>query len=103
MIVYIIVMFAVAVVFGVVAVLIYKGKTDLIHDYHQKNVTDKKGYGEAFAKALAVIPVTMALSGAVVMLGESAMAGSVIILLTGLVAGTVGIIRVQNQYNGGLF
>ena len=45
MIPYAMIMIVTAVVFGVLAVLIYKGKTDLIHDYHQKKVTDKAGYG----------------------------------------------------------
>lgn len=96
-------MFVVAVVFGVMAVLIYKGKTEFIHDYHQTKVTDKTGYGIAFGKAMAVIAVAMALSGAVALFGESAMWGAVAVLIVGLIAGIVAIVRVQKKYNGGVF
>ena len=103
MIVYVIIMFVVAVIFGVVAVLIYRGKTSLIHDYHQANVTDNAGYGKAFGKAVTVIAVAMALSGAVALFGESAMWIAVAVLLVGLTAGIIAIVWVQKKYNGGLF
>ena len=103
MIIYAIIMFVVAAVFGIVAVLISKGRTDLIHDYHQFVVTDKVGYGKDFGKAMAVITGTMALSGAVSLFGESAMWGAVAILLAGLVAGIIAIGQVQKKYNGGVF
>lgn len=103
MIVYAIIIFVTAVVFGVVAVRIYKGKTDLIHDYHQTKVTDKGGYGKAFGKAMAVIAGALTLSGAIAMLGESVMWIAVAVLVLGLVVGAVAIARVQKKYNGGVF
>lgn len=103
MILYGVIMFLTAVVFGVVAVLIYKGKTDLIHDYHQIKVTDKAGYGRAFGKAMAVIAVAMAISGAVSLFGEQAAKAAVILLAEGLIVGIVAILRVQKKYNGGVF
>ncbi len=103
MIVYAIIMFVVAVIFGLAAVLIYKGKTNLIHDYHQTKVTDKAGYGKAFGKAMAVIAAAMALSGAIAVFGESAMWGAVVVLIVGLIVGIVTIVRVQKKYNGGMF
>lgn len=103
MILYAIVMLAFSVVFGVVAGQIYKGKTDLIHDYHQKKVTDHSGYGKAFGKAMAVIAVAMVLSGAVALFGEGTMWIAVIVLAVGMVAGCVAIFRVQKKYNGGVF
>lgn len=96
-------MFVVAVVFSVMAMLIYKGKTDLIHDYHQTKVTDKAGYGKAFGKAMAVIAGAMALSGAISLFGESAMWIAVAVLVVGLIAGIIAIIWVQKKYNGGVF
>ena len=101
--VYAVIMFLTAVIFGVVAVLIYKGKTNLIHDYHQTKVTDKAGYGKAFGKAMVVITGSMTLSGAVALFGESSMWGSVTVLVVGLIAGMVAIVRVQKKYNGGVF
>ena len=103
MILYAMIMFVVAAIFGVLAVQIYKGKTDLIHDYHQTKVTDKAGYGKAFGKAMAVIAITLTLSGAVALFGGSAMPIAVAVLVVGLIAGFAAIIRVQKQYNGGVF
>lgn len=100
---YAIILFMTAVIFGVMAVLIYKGKTNLIHDYHQTKVTDKAGYGKAFGKAMAVIAVAMAMSGAVALLGKPAMWGAVAVLAVGLIAGMVAIVRVQKKYNGSVF
>ena len=103
MIVYALIMFGTAALFVVLAVLIYKGKTQLIHDYHQTNVTDQKGYGKAFGKAMAVIAGAMALSGAVSLFGESAMGIAVTVLMVGMIAGFIAIFRVQKKYNGGMF
>ena len=102
---YAIVLLLTAAVCGVVAVLIYKGKTDLIHDYHQTNVTDKSAYGKAFGKAMGVMAGAMVLSGVVALLGDSAAMvwGSVAVLVIGLIAGIVAIVRVQKKYNGGVF
>lgn len=103
MIMYAMILFVTAAVFGVMAVLIYKGKTDLIHDYHQTKVTDKPGYGKAFGKAMAVIAGAMALSGVVALFGERAMWVAVTVFATGFIAGVIVIFRVQKKYNGGVF
>ena len=101
--IYAIIMFVTACVFGVVAVLIYKGKTELIHDYHQTKITDKIGYGKAFGMAMGVLAGSMAFSGVIALLGESVMWASVAVLLIGLAAGIVWMFRVQKKYNGGVF
>ena len=103
MLIYAIILFVTAVVFGVMAVLIYKGKTEFIHDYHQTKVTDKAGYGKAFGKAMAVMAGAMALSGVVSLLGEAAMWSAVAVLMVGLITGIVIVVRVQKKYNGGVF
>lgn len=100
MIAYAIIVFLIAVLFGVFAVLIYKGKTELIHDYHQTKVTDKAAYGKAFGKAMAVIAVAMLLSAVVAFF---AMWCAVVILFAGLIVGIMAIVRVQKKYNGGVF
>lgn len=92
-----------AAVFTVVAVLIYNGKTDLIHDYHQTKVTDKIGYGKAFGKTMGMIAGAMSLSGVISLFGESAMWVAVAVLLIGLAAGFVCMLFVQKKYNGGIF
>lgn len=103
MVVYCMVMVAAAALFAVLSIMIYKGKTDLIHDYHQTKVTDKSAYGKAFGKALGVLAGTMALSGGMALLGESAMWGAVAVLLIGLAVGIIAIVRVQKKYNRGVF
>ena len=103
MVLYAVIMFVTACVFGVVAMLIYKGRTDLIHDYHQHKVTDKAGYGKAFGKAMAVITGAMALSGAASLFGEAVRWIPIVILAVGLFIGIIAIVRVQKKYNGGLF
>ena len=103
MIPYAMIMIVTAAVFGVLAVLIYKGKTDLIHDYHQKKVTDKAGYGKAFGKAMGVIAAAMAFSGIVALFGETVAWLATAVLLAGLAVGIILIIRVQKKYNGGMF
>ena len=103
MILYAAILFLTAIVFTVVAVQIYKGKIELIHDYHRTTVTDKVAYGKAFGKAMGIIAVAMALSAAVSLLGETVMWAATGVLVTGLVVGIVAIFRVQKKYNGGLF
>ena len=103
MILYAIIMFVVAVIFGIVAVQIYRGNTDLIHSYHQTNVTDKTAYGKAFGKAMGIIAAAMAISGVIALFGETAMGCAMAVLLIGLVTGIAAIIRIQKKYNGGVF
>ena len=103
MILYAIIMLAAAVPTGVLAVLIYRGKTNLIHDYHQTKVSDKAAYGKDFGKAMAVITAALALSGVVALLGEAYTWIAVAVLFVGLLIGIIAIVRVQKKHNGGMF
>ena len=103
MIVYAIILLLTATTFGVLAWLIYQGKTNLIHGYHQTKVTDKTAYGKAFGKAMGVIAGAMALSGVVALFGEAVMWIAVAVLIFELIAGIVAILCVQKKYNGGLY
>lgn len=100
---YVILMFLLAIVFAVVGMQIYRGKTNLIHDYHQTKVTDKEAYAKAFGKVFMIFPASFALCGGAALLGDSIMWLSTAILMTGLVFGIAGIIKVQKKYNGGVF
>ena len=102
MLVYSIIMFLVAALFTVLSISIYKGKTDLIHDYHQTKVTDKSAYGKAFGKAMLVIATVMLLSG-ITGLFENLLILAVAILIIGLVIGIGCIVAVQRKYNKGVF
>ena len=95
---YSIIMFLVAVLFTVLGIAIYKGKTDLIHDYHQTKVTNKSAYGKAFGKAMLVIATVMLLSG-IIGLFKNLLMLAVAILIIGLVVGICCIVAVQKKYN----
>ena len=99
---YSIIMFLVAVLFTVLGIAIYKGKTDLIHDYHQTKVTNKSAYGKAFGKAMLVIATVMLLSGIIGLFKNLHML-AVAILIIGLVVGIGCIVAVQKKYNKGVF
>ena len=103
MLLYSAIMLAVAgLIFGLGAA-IYRGNTDLIHDYHQTKVTDKKGYAIAFGRAMFVFGLGPGISGILGLLGEAAATASLIALFAGLGAGIVCIFRVQKKFNNGVF
>jgi len=102
MLLYSIIMFLVAALFTVLGIAIYKGKTGLIHDYHQTKVTDKSSYGKAFGKSMLVIATAMLLSS-IIGLFENLLILAVAILIIGLVIGFGCIVAVQKKYNNGLF
>ena len=102
MLLYSIIMFLVATLFTVLGIAIYRGKTDLIHDYHQTRVTDKLAYGKAFGKAMLVIAAVMLLSG-IIGIFENLVILAVAILIIGLAIGIGCIVAVQIKYNNGLF
>ena len=102
MLVYSIIMFLFAILFTVFGTAIYKGKTNLIHDYHQTKVSDKSAYGKAFGKAMLVIATIMLLSG-IIGLFENLVKLAVAILIIGLVIGIGCIVAVQRKYNKGVF
>ena len=105
MILYSIIMFLAAVPMGWVSIAIWRGKTSLIHDYHQTRVTDKSAYGKAFGKAMFVMSAALMLSGIVGLLGDSGTIAmiAVSLLFLGLVMGIAAMIWVQKKYNKGIF
>ena len=105
MVLYSIIMFLAAIPMTIISISIYKGKTDLIHDYHQTKVTDKAAYGKAFGKAMLVVSSALLLSGIISLFSMSeAMATiAVAVLFIGLFIGISWIIAVQIKYNKGLF
>ena len=86
MLLYSIILFLSGALVAGLGLAIYRGKTDLIHSYHQTKVTDPAAYGRAFGKAMFVIAAAMVLSG-----------------LVGLAVGIGCIIAVQHRYNKGIF
>lgn len=102
MLVYTLIMFLTAAAFAGLSIAIYRGRTDLIHDYHQANVTDQAAYAKAFGKALSVFAVAPLLSGIIGLL-EHLAALAVAVLITGLCIGVICIVAVQKKHNRGVF
>ena len=105
MVLYSIIMFLAAIPMCKVSLEIYRGKTDLIHDYHQTKVTDQAGYGRSFGKAMFVISGSLLLSGIIGLFGDSGAITMIAlsVLFIGLFIGIAGIIAVQKKYNNGIF
>ncbi|MBR2611523.1 MAG: hypothetical protein IKC72_00505 [Clostridia bacterium] len=105
MLLYSIIMFLASVPMFIVSILIYQGKTDLIHDYHQTKVTDKVAYGKAFGKAMLVVSMSLLMSGIVSLFGDTKIVAtiSLTVLFVGLGIGIASIIIVQKKYNKGIF
>lgn len=105
MLLYSIIMFLAAFPMIKISIAIYKGKTDLIHDYHQAKVTDKAAYGKAFGKAMFVVSAALLLSGIISLFGISDTMAmiAVAVLFIGLFIGIAWIVAVQIKYNKGVF
>ena len=105
MVLYSIIMFLVAALFGGISTAIYQGKTNLIHDYHQTKVTDHAAYGKAFGKAMFVVTAALFLSGVISLMGDSERIAmiAVVVLLVGMAVGIGCIVVVQKKYNKGIF
>ena len=90
---------------GIISIAIYRGKTNLIHDYHQTNVTNKAAYGRAFGKAMLVITASLIISGAIALFASTEMLATISLaaLFVGLIVGIACIVAVQKKYNGGMF
>lgn len=99
---YSIILFLTGALFAGLGIAIYRGKTNLIHDYHRTKVTDPAAYGKAFGKAMFVMAASMGLSG-VIGLMEHLAALAVAVLIVGLGIGIGCIIAVQRKYNQGVF
>lgn len=98
-------MFAIAVLFLIFGIAIYKGNTKLIHDYHQTHVkeSERREYGRAFATGIFTICATLFISGIIALFGEKGaiVTASLITLFVGLVVSFVILAKVQKKYNGG--
>jgi len=105
MVLYSIIMFLTAVPMIKISAAIYRGKTDLIHDYHQTKVTDKAAYGKAFGKAMFVVSMALLFSGIISLFGDSERMAkiAVAVLFVGLIIGIAWIVVVQKKYNKGVF
>ena len=106
MIAYAVLMWAIAALFLLFGLLIYHGKTGLIHEYHRERVRseDMAAYGRAFSTGLFALAGTLVLSGIVSLLWTlpGAVTASLVVLFVGVAASFAILWRVQRRYNGGM-
>ena len=105
MVLYSLILFFAAVPMIIISISIYKGNTNLIHDYHQTNVTDKVDYGKAFGKAMFVVSAALLISGIIGLFGDTETMATIAlaVLFVGLFIGIAWIVAVQKKYNKGIF
>lgn len=105
MLAYSVIMFLITAFILLLSTAIYKGKTNLIHSFHQTKVIDKSAYGKAFGKALIGVAMAPLCSGIVGLFGDSDMIAiiAVAVLIIGIGVGIGFIVAVQNKYNKGIF
>ena len=102
---YAVIMLLIAVLLAALGIAVYRGRTELIHRYHQTKVTDKAAYGKAFGRALLAVAAAPLLSGIIGLLGSSdgmaLLAAAVLVAGTGIGIGCIA--AVQKKYNNGMF
>ena len=105
MLVYTAIAFGIGGIFLILGIQISRGKTDLIHYYHQKKVKDKLAYGKDFAKGMYLMALGHFASGIAGLLGDSQSfaIAAVVVQITGILAGLAWIFWVQKKHNQGIF
>ena len=105
MVLYSAIVILVAILLFGIGIAIYRGKTELIHDYHQTRVKDKRAYGKAFGISMLVMASAMLISGIIGLFGDTKIIAMIAVsfLAAGLVMGVALIVAVQIKYNKGIF
>lgn len=107
MLIFAIIMSLTGLIFLGFGIAIYKGHTGLIHDYHQKNISqnDLPAYGRKFSAGMFTMSAALFLSGIISMFGESkaVVLSSVAVMTVGFIISFVIFAKVQKKYNGGFF
>ncbi len=85
--------------------LISKGHISLLHSYHYRNVTDRKGYCAAMGKATMILGVPFLVSGIMILFSSVHIVEvlSTAILMFGSAVVFIWIFKIQIKYNGGIF
>ena len=98
------IMYGFAILFIVFGILIYRGKTNLIHSYHQTKVKDKEGYGKAFGKTFGCSSLTFMISGSIplIMNTESSIVFAIVVFGCFFLLFLFLIFKVQKKYNNGI-
>lgn len=98
-----IILYGVGLLLLVFGLLIWNGKTGLIHDYHRKNVTDHKSYGKDMGKPVFIIGVALCLTATLPLIREEWLAFGTAIFFVALATMLVRMYFVQKKHNGSMF
>ncbi len=95
-----VILFISAALFLVIGIVIYRGGTHLIHDYHQTNVKDSERPAYGKAVAIGIFAVSAALFGSgLLSLLRRGIAAVCIFLFGGLLVSVIIFVFVQHKYN----
>lgn len=99
------IMFAFAILFIIIGILIFHGKTNLIHSYHQTRVKNKAEYGKSFGKIMCGSSIPFLVSGAIPIFkqSDSAIITSICIFFVLFIICLIMFYRVQKKYNSDVF
>ena len=107
MILYTIFMVVFAAFFLILGILLSKGKTGLVHDYHQTHVREKEKTecGKAFLKGMFSVAITCFSSGIAGFRGTGKTIETIAtaVLFAGLAVSFIILGKVQNKNNGRIF
>ena len=107
MILFSVILFAAAILLLSVGAAVYRGRTDLIHDYHQQNVKEEQrpAYGRAIAAGLFSVGGTLIAGGVIGLFGDKGIWPklSLTVLFIGLAVSIAIFVRAQKKYNNGIF
>ncbi|MBO6053561.1 MAG: DUF3784 domain-containing protein [Clostridia bacterium] len=105
MLLYSLIMFAAGAAILGVGIAVFRGRTDLIHDYHQEKVKaeDRLRYGRAMGTGILVLAAALLLSGILALCFPEGSMIPLITLFGGIVVSIVLLICAQKKYNGGIF
>lgn len=98
------IMFTSSVMVMVLGFVIWKrGKTDLIMSYHQNNIKDIEGYGNAMGKTIFSMGIITLITGFLFLFNNLSEWISLGFMFSGITICIIQIVRIQRKYNRGVF
>jgi len=86
-----------------IGIAVYKGKTELIHYYHRKNVVDHTGYGKAIGRPIIVIGISALICATMSFFGELWLNVGIFLFFICIIAMIIICLIATKKYNGRIF
>ncbi|MBE5781518.1 MAG: DUF3784 domain-containing protein [Clostridiales bacterium] len=100
MILFSIILWAVALALFIIGYLVFGGREGLIHSYHTNKVKDHGGYCKAMGKALLLLSLLLILCGVLALVLPAQWVTVAVFVC--LMVGVIPIILVQKRFNGSI-